>query len=236
MVKTQLHFPKSSPEGSFYMLAVFRRYTFRLDEETVSHALHSAIGGSPTCFHVHFESDRHNRFSVASKAVGLRVLGLRRVTTKHFDVFFHLWRDGGSDWQREHRAWEQEEENQWTLVTRKKAKKAAKHVSFSSPLKQPSPKAKHQPSVATAFLRLGSFLCSLPPRSPSSPLSSAQLVKVSHGAWFQNSKQQSQPQSGTQQETEVEGRDRPHIPCQKDSWSEGKSAARAQEARGFHWP
>lgn len=83
------------------MLAVFRRYTFRLDEDSISHALFSVLGGSATSFHVRFAKERHFRFSVASKAVGLLVCDLRRVVTDHFDVYFHLWRDGGSDWQNE---------------------------------------------------------------------------------------------------------------------------------------
>jgi hypothetical protein len=38
--------------------------------------------------------DRHFRFAVASKAVGFAVFDLKRVITPHFDVYFHLWRDG----------------------------------------------------------------------------------------------------------------------------------------------
>lgn len=96
-IGTQVHYPKSTSTGSFYMLAVFRRYTFRLEEDMVSQALFSVLGGSPTCFHVHRESERQFRFSVASKAVGFMVHDLRRVITRHFDVYFHLWRCGGAD-------------------------------------------------------------------------------------------------------------------------------------------
>jgi hypothetical protein len=39
--------------------------------------------------------DRHFRFSVASKHVGFEVCNLRRIVTEYFDVYFHLWRDGG---------------------------------------------------------------------------------------------------------------------------------------------
>lgn len=75
-IRSQVHFPKASSDGSFLMLAVFRRYTFQLDEESVSQALYSVLGGSPTCFHVRTASDRHFRFSVASKAVGMMVYDL----------------------------------------------------------------------------------------------------------------------------------------------------------------
>jgi hypothetical protein len=40
-------------------------------------------------------------FSVASKDVGLLVTSLKQVTTAHFDVYFHLWRDGGPNWRFE---------------------------------------------------------------------------------------------------------------------------------------
>lgn len=121
-------------------------------------------------------------------------------------------------------------------MTSKKAKKVAKHVSFASPLKQPSPKAKHQPSVTTAFPRLESFLCSIPSWSSSSSSSSAQPAKVSHGARFQNSNRQSQQQRGAQQGAATEGRDRSHILRQEDTWSEEKPANRAREAKDSHWP
>ncbi|KAJ1255759.1 hypothetical protein BS78_K164300 [Paspalum vaginatum] len=83
--KSSVHHPSSSPRGSFFMLAVFRRHTFRLTEEAVSLA-----------------------------NVGFLVNSRRRIITAHFDVYFHLWRDGGEDWEREKRKWIQEEEESWT--------------------------------------------------------------------------------------------------------------------------
>jgi hypothetical protein len=77
-------------------------------------ALHCCLGGTPAGFHVTFLKERHFHFSVASKHVGLFVRALRRITTDHFDVYFHLWRDGGADWLREWRRWEKEEEDSWT--------------------------------------------------------------------------------------------------------------------------
>lgn len=82
-VRTQVYFPKSMLEGSFYMLAVFRLYTFRLDEDTVSYALHSVLGGSPSSFHVRFAFEWLFRFSAGSKADGLMVYDLRRVIARH---------------------------------------------------------------------------------------------------------------------------------------------------------
>jgi hypothetical protein len=82
--KSPVHHPSSSSHGAFHLLAVFRRFT-----------LHSVLGGSPADFHVTFLRDRHFRFSVSTKHVGFEVGDLKRVISDHFDVYFHLWRDGG---------------------------------------------------------------------------------------------------------------------------------------------
>ncbi|KAK3155897.1 hypothetical protein QOZ80_2AG0100020 [Eleusine coracana subsp. coracana] len=163
-VNLQVHYPKSSPDRSFLMLAVFRRYTFRLDEDTVSNALHSVLGGTLSSFHVRFASERHFRFSVASKAVGMLVYALRRVITNHFDVYFHLWRDGDSNWEKDKSSWEKSQDEEWTLVqSQKKKRAAAKHVVFACPLNQPSPTKKFKPTAPFRVIKFGGFFCELPP-------------------------------------------------------------------------
>jgi hypothetical protein len=77
--KSPVHHPSSSPRGAFHLLAVFRRYTFRLTESSVSLALHSILGGAPAGFHVTFIRDRHFRFSVSTKQVGFTVSELKRI-------------------------------------------------------------------------------------------------------------------------------------------------------------
>ena len=72
------------------MLAIFRRYTSRLSEQSVGHALHSVLGGAPDGFHVLQESPRHFCFAVASKDVGLFIASKRRIVAESFDVYFHL--------------------------------------------------------------------------------------------------------------------------------------------------
>jgi len=57
-------------------------------------AIHCCLGGSPAGFHVTYLQDQHFHFSVASKHVGLLVRALKRITTDHFDIYFHMWRDG----------------------------------------------------------------------------------------------------------------------------------------------
>lgn len=144
-----VHHASSSINGSFFLVAVFRRFSFRSTEEYVGMGLHSVLGrggGAPGGFHIHHEQHSHFRFSVASKEVGFLVYSRKRITTKHFNVYFFLWHGGGANWIEDHKAWEREEEEQWTSVSRKK-KKTTKKVTFSSPIKQRSPLVKSQPMI-----------------------------------------------------------------------------------------
>jgi hypothetical protein len=68
-------------------------------------ALYSVLGGSPAGFHVVEESDRHFRFSIASKKVGFMVLALKRIISTSFDVYFALWRNGSPNWRKEYALW-----------------------------------------------------------------------------------------------------------------------------------
>ena len=103
-----VHHPSSSPDGSFFLLATSRRFTFRLTEDSVALALQSCLGGAASGFHVNFQSDRHYRFSVSCKAIGFHVYQLRHFIGSHFDVYFHLWSNGAPHWEREKLLWEQE--------------------------------------------------------------------------------------------------------------------------------
>jgi hypothetical protein len=157
--RSSVHHPSSSPFGVFHLLVIFRCFTFRLTEASVSLALHAALGGTPVGFHVTYLKDRHFRFSIASKSVGLAVRDLKRVITEHFDAYFHLWRDGGDDWIREWRKW-QEEEASWHYVSNRKLKlksksRPIKRVSFARKIIQDSPIKKSAPQES--LLRLGEF-------------------------------------------------------------------------------
>ncbi|TVU08508.1 hypothetical protein EJB05_41913, partial [Eragrostis curvula] len=159
--RSAVHHPSSSPNGSFFLLATFRRSTFRLTEDSVGLALQSCLGGSAAGFHVKFLSDRHYRFSVASKAVGFHVYQLKQFIGSTFDVYFHLWNDGVAHWERDKRIWEEEQAREWTLVTYKKRKPSSaprKTVSFPARLVQDSPKVKHKPNLPPPALKFGSFI------------------------------------------------------------------------------
>jgi hypothetical protein len=67
-----VHHPFPSPDGSFLLLAMFRRFLFSLTEESVSLALQSCLGGRASDFHVRFLSNNHFCFSVFPKKLGFR--------------------------------------------------------------------------------------------------------------------------------------------------------------------
>jgi hypothetical protein len=60
--------------------------------------------------------------------VGFFVNSLRHFKCKNFDVIFLLWGNGGPNFVREFRLWEQEEHKSWTVVGRK---------SFAEVVRQP---------------------------------------------------------------------------------------------------
>ncbi|TVU13872.1 hypothetical protein EJB05_37303, partial [Eragrostis curvula] len=163
---SSVHHPSSSIDGCFFMLAVFRRFTFRLTEESVSLALHLVLGGTPDGFHVHFESDRHFRFSVASKEVGLHIHSVERFTNEHFDLYCFLWRDGTPRWEKDEIVWLKEQEKEWTTVTYKRKPKQQNHRASplvkSKPSFQSASKVKPATQPAIKTVRIGEFYCPLP--------------------------------------------------------------------------
>jgi len=36
------------------------------------------------------------------------VRALNRTTTDHFDIYFHMWRDVGENWELQQKKWEKE--------------------------------------------------------------------------------------------------------------------------------
>lgn len=179
--KSPVHHPYPNPDGSFFLLVTFRRYLFRLTEDSVSLALQSCLGGRALDFHVKFLSNNHFRFSVFSKEVGFHVYRLRRVITSSFDCYFHLWNNGAAHWEKEKRDWELEQKKEWTEVLSKSSKKAAakaksqKRVTFAKNLVYHSPPPKSQSPQRICF---GAFSTSLE-SSPS--LSVFGNTKISRG-------------------------------------------------------
>lgn len=109
-------------------------------------------------------------FVVSSKSVGFMVYELKRVISEQFDIYFHLWRDGGANCVSEEE-WHLEEEQSWTKVAYEKRKaktksKDAKKVQFCEKIVQDSPVSKSVPresNVASSVqtIKFGSFVCNL---------------------------------------------------------------------------
>jgi hypothetical protein len=94
---------------------IFRR-SFRPTEDSVGMTMNPILDGLPSGFHLACVKPYHFRFLVASKVMGFLMQALKHVTTKHFDVYFHLWQDGGANWRKELSDWEDEEDGQWMVV------------------------------------------------------------------------------------------------------------------------
>lgn len=59
LYRSPVHHPYPCPDGSFFLLVTFRRFLFRLMEDSVALALHSCLGGRALDFHVKFLSNNH---------------------------------------------------------------------------------------------------------------------------------------------------------------------------------
>lgn len=104
----------------FFFVASFGRSRFRLTENVVSLLLQSCLGGNAFAFKVIQLYSLGFKFSVASKDVGFFIYNLRSFSCKDFAVFFSLWGNGGANWQKEFQPWTEEQDNEWTIVSRKK--------------------------------------------------------------------------------------------------------------------
>jgi hypothetical protein len=129
-----VHHPSSSPDGSFFLLVVFRCYTIHLSEDSVAWMLQSCLGGSAVGFHVLFQSDRHFCFSVSSKAVDFMIYNLKHFIGSCFDVYFFLWNNGAHHWEREKFLWEQEQLREWNYVQSRKQKKVEEPKTTELPI------------------------------------------------------------------------------------------------------
>jgi hypothetical protein len=56
---TQVHHQSPSSRGSFFLLATFRRFLFRLMEESIALVLKSCLGGHAPFFHIVEVSHNH---------------------------------------------------------------------------------------------------------------------------------------------------------------------------------
>ncbi|KAM0904181.1 hypothetical protein ACQ4PT_018191 [Festuca glaucescens] len=107
----------SFKSGNFLMVVLFGHANFRMDEDLVSIALESVLGGYCGNLKVSLIRDRGFSFCVSSKEVGFHVLKLRKYSCQHFQCYFHLWGRGGPNWKWEFNRWNIQVRHEWTLVS-----------------------------------------------------------------------------------------------------------------------
>jgi hypothetical protein len=96
--------------------------------------------------------------------VSFDIQDLNRITTEHFDVYFHLWQDGMANWFRKFEKWRREEDPLWHKVAHRKCKPApTKRVSFAPQLVQNSRINKSSPQELQSRIMLGDFSCEVLP-------------------------------------------------------------------------
>lgn len=117
-----VHFSRFFSRRPFQLVVDFPRASFRLCSSSVGIALRACIGGSPGDLFDCPQKDRSYSFLVCSKAVGIWIYNLCSFICKDFHARFHLWRDGGPNWQKEWMLWCAEQNSEWTLVSRKSKK------------------------------------------------------------------------------------------------------------------
>jgi hypothetical protein len=127
----------SGDSGHFIMVVSFGRAQFRLSDDNVGLVLEAVLGGFCDSFKVSALSERVFSFCVSSKRVGFQILKLRKFVCPKFKCFFHLWGRGGPNWKREFKIWQQECEEEWTLISPSK-----RRVQLGlRALKKPAPKS-----------------------------------------------------------------------------------------------
>ena len=85
----------------FTMVVSFGRHYFCLNEDSVAAALEAAVGGSGIDLMVFLIKDKVFGFQVSCKVVALFILTLRSFSCDQFKCYFHLWSNGGPNWNRE---------------------------------------------------------------------------------------------------------------------------------------
>jgi hypothetical protein len=101
----------------FTLVVSFGHANFCLSEESVGIALEAAIGGYCGHLKVSLLHERVYSFVVSSKQVGFEIIKKRFYSCQQFKCYFNLWGLGGPIWAREFRLWQNECNEEWTLVS-----------------------------------------------------------------------------------------------------------------------
>jgi len=104
---------------SFKLVASFGRSALRLNEDSVGLLLQSCLGGCSKDVHVKHLSGWMFSFHVSCKKVGFMIKNLRTFSYRLFAIFFYLWGNDGPNWVRDYNLWIDEQNAEWTTVSRK---------------------------------------------------------------------------------------------------------------------
>jgi hypothetical protein len=181
----------------FRMVVSFGRASFRLTEDLVGLALEASTGGFSGLLNVTGLQERVFAFSVANRHVAFFLLGKRSYQCKSFKCYFHLWSEGGPNWQREFKLWQAECDKEWTLISptkrvsqmgvkalsKARPKSALKHTTASQKLVQFASTIQYEahkgygPSVSAPPSNLHTLWTKA---SPSIQVSTALLLPATH--------------------------------------------------------
>ncbi|CAO2045116.1 unnamed protein product [Urochloa humidicola] len=129
---SSISFSASSSSPEFWLVCSFGRSTIQINVDSMSLILQSVLRGVAKDFRVQHLSNWMFRFSVNSKAVGFAVCHLKSVLCSAFNLFFALWGNGGPNWIKEYNKWCEEQDSEWTHISRKAKKNSYADVAKRS--------------------------------------------------------------------------------------------------------
>lgn len=102
----------------FFLVAEITRSKLRINNDSVSLILQSCFEGHASRFKVSCLQNWSFKFSVSSKDVGFAIIKGGNCSNDLFNIGFFLWGNGGPDFQKVFRLYQQELDQEWTLVDR----------------------------------------------------------------------------------------------------------------------
>ena len=102
----------------FFLVAAVTRSKLCINADSVSLMLQSCFGGHASRFKVSCLQNWSFKFSVSSKSVGFAIIKGGNCVNDLFSLGFFLWGNGGPDFHKEFRLYQQELDQEYTVVNR----------------------------------------------------------------------------------------------------------------------
>jgi hypothetical protein len=113
---------------AFYLVILIGRCKYKLSKKTVSSILQATLGGVVADFRPKELSARVFMFTVASREVGFHIYSLKSFSSDQYQIWFHVWGNGGPHWISEYQKFLQEQASEWTLVSRSHSRKSQSYA------------------------------------------------------------------------------------------------------------